>query len=376
MHTRARIDNMKIVYIKKHVNPVTFLSNRSSLEKAMYDDGFDVNIITSSIVKNDNDSLSDIPIFRLKTINLKLGLLKTDYPYILNIKKILERLKPDIIHAHSHLFLTTYSAIMNASQLNIPNITTVHGFRAERNNIVNKIQELYLNTIAKKIFMKSNIVHCLTNYEAKLVRSIYPLSNIQVIPNYVDTDHFKPSDNKNYNLIVWSGRMIPEKGLKYLIRAMKLVFKENPSANLVLIGDGPLRKSLEKYIIQNKLTNNVVFTGWIDRYKVAEILSRSSIFVFPSLSEGMPFSLLEAMASGNSSVVSDIPQIREVVDDGINGFQATPRNYHKLADLIIQCLQDKNLTRKIASNARKKIENKYSIDVVKDRYVSMYKKLI
>lgn len=367
---------MKIVYIKKQLNTEIFLPKKFSLEKMMYDEGFDVNIITSNIIKNDNDSLNDIPIFRPKTINLKLGLLETDYPYIFDIKRILKRLKPDIIHAHSHLFLTTYSAIVNSSQLNIPNITTIHGFRVERNYIVDKIQELYLNTIAKKIFKKSNIVHCLTSYDAQLVRSIYPFSNIHVIPNYVDTVQFKPSDKKNHNLIVWSGRMIPEKGLKYMLRAIKLVCKENPSAKFVLIGDGSLRKFLEKYIIQNKLTKNVVFTGWIERYKVAEILSRSSIFVFPSLSEGMPVSLLEAMASGNSSIVSDIPQIREVVDDGINGFQVTPRNYHKLAELIIQCLQDKNLTRKTASNARKKIEKKYSLDVIKDRYISMYKKLI
>lgn len=346
-----------------------------TLAKKMRKLGFDVSIITSKINNKEKNGCNNIPIYRLRSLDFKNLFIKTNYPYIFGIKDIIRKIEPDIVHAQSHLFLSTYNAVMASSEFNISSIVSVHGFKVKRGIIVNAIQKIYLTTIAKRIFKKASIIHCLNQYEANIVKSFYPKANIVIIPNGIDTVLFKPSKEKLYNQITWVGRMVKEKGLIYLLKAIEIVCKNNPQIKLTLIGDGPLRPEIEKYIIDKKLNDNINLLGWQSGEKVAKILSKSSIFILPSLSEGMPRALLEAMSSGNAIIATNIPQIREIIKHGVDGLLINPGDYISLAKYIIWYLNNKKIVKKFAERARKKIIKNYSLDMEISRLESLYKSL-
>jgi glycosyltransferase involved in cell wall biosynthesis len=137
--------------------------------------------------------------------------------------------------------------------------------------------------------------------------------------------------NEEKRQIVSVARLIPIKGMSYLIRAMTHL-KEG---SLVIIGDGPERKKLELLSRRLGLRDRVFFSGWVsDRSKISTYLSQATVFVLPSLSEGLPRVLVEAMACGLPVIATDVGGVPEVVVDGINGLLVPPRDEKALAKAI------------------------------------------
>ena len=169
--------------------------------------------------------------------------------------------------------------------------------------------------------------------------------------------------------------MVPEKGLKYLIKAMSQVTKKFPKAKLFLVGDGPLSPQIKASAKSLALDSNCIFWGKMSRTEVAEILAKSSIFVFPSLSEGMPKAVLEAMACGNAVVASDIPFTRDLIENGKDGLLVSPCDSAGLANGITSCLDDKNLRRDLQDCARAKITQNYDGALVIERYYALFQEL-
>ena len=130
---------------------------------------------------------------------------------------------------------------------------------------------------------------------------------IRLIPNAVDTTIFKPSSNRESNLIVWVGRFVNEKGLEYLVEAAKIVADSFSEARFLLIGYGPLKEDILRLVHKLKLEDFVRLVGPLSRIEIARILGKATIFVIPSLKEGMPLALLEAMASGAAVIGTNIP---------------------------------------------------------------------
>jgi len=290
---------------------------------------------------------------------------KTPYPILKNISYYIKKINPDIVHVNSHLFISSYQAIKTAYSIGIPSVVTVHGVMAQRGLMLNILQELYLYSIAKSIFNKASAVMCLTdNDAAEIARIAGNNSNIIVVPNGVDTEFLKPTSLKDPDMITWVGRFVPEKGLIYLLRAMRRVIDKYEDARLFLIGDGPLKAELMNSADKLGLRDNVNFVGSVCREEVARLLSKSEIFVFPSLKEGMPMALLEAMASRNAVVASDIPGINDVIANDYNGMLVSPSNSDELASAIMMLLFNRKLRERLAIKARNTVEEKYSWDII------------
>jgi glycosyltransferase involved in cell wall biosynthesis len=276
------------------------------------------------------------------------------------------------VHAQSHLFLTSYGSIRAAANLGIPSVVTVHGFSANRGLIVNGFQRVYLNTIGRDLLHMATVVHCLSKQERSAVLELQPKANTIVIPNGVDTAFFKPAKSKDENLVAWVGRMVPEKGLEYLLRALSMISRDFKDLNMVLVGGGPLFSHVVEYVRRHDMESNCHVVGWLQRRAVAEVLGRSSIFVLPSLSEGMPYALLEAMACGDAPIVSALPTICEVVEDKRNGILVPPRDSGALAEQLAVCLSDRSYCEKIGTNARNRIERSYQFEQSVERLSSVY----
>ncbi|MHA1676313.1 MAG: glycosyltransferase family 4 protein [Candidatus Njordarchaeales archaeon] len=317
-------------------------------------------------------------ILRLRGLNMALPPLFTEYPLIPNLGKFIKIEDPDIMHAHSHLFLTTLSSIGAAKKLGIPSIVSVHGVIAERDFLTNALQRTYLYSIASWIFRNSTLVICLTKSDANnIIRVGCPPEKIRILPSAVDTELFKPDPSmEKEDLIVWTGRFVPEKGLEYLVKAAKMVTDRNNKVKFLLIGGGPLKPKLLGLIRDLHVESKVFLIGPLKREEVAKYLAKASIFVFPSIREGMPKSVLEAMSAGKPVVASDIPGIREIIKDGVNGILVPPKNPRKLAEAILTLLEDGSLRKKLSRNARKTVLDKFAWDKILIKLQSIYKETI
>jgi glycosyltransferase involved in cell wall biosynthesis len=297
----------------------------------------------------------------------------TPYPVFKGVETYLSQLAPDIVHINSHLFLSNYQIARAARSLRIPFVVTVHGFAVRRGLIIDTLQKVYLQTVARFLFDMASRVICLTEAEAESVARIMGgYGKISVIPNGVDVGFFRPSDEKDSNLVVWVGRMVPEKGLVYLLEAMREVVKQHANVKLVLGGDGPLRQYLQNFARRLGLQKNIFFLGAINHEEVADILSKSSIFVFPSLKEGMPRALLETMACGNAVVGSNVSGIKGIVTNESNGILVPPKDPEALSKAILTLLEKEKLRRFLGQNARELMVEKYDWAKVTAKLDSVY----
>jgi len=150
--------------------------------------------------------------------------------------------------------------------------------------------------------------------------------------------------------IVFVGRLIQVKGLEYLIQAMQRV----RDAQLAILGDGPLRASLEKQAEKLGVKNKMVF---VKNASVPELLNACDVFVLPSLSEGLPNALLEAMAAKRACVVTDIGL---PVRDGVDALVVPPKNSNALANALNKILADARLRKRLGENALARVKKEFN----------------
>lgn len=170
------------------------------------------------------------------------------------------------------------------------------------------------------------------------------------------------------------GNLRPVKGHIYLIFAAPLVLKRFPSTRFILVGQGELKDYLLKSVKKAGVAENFIFTGFIkDPVRVIRLFD---VFVFPSLWEGCPVGLLEAMAEGKPCVAFSSGDIPFIIENGKSGIIVQDRSPEKLAEWIIKLLEDRNLREEIGRNARKRVEESFTFDRMMKEYISVYKKTV
>ena len=300
-------------------------------------------------------------IHRLNGLNFSLPGSFQDYPYLPNLSSVLKQIDSDIVHCESHLFLPSLQALRIAKKFGCPYVVTVHGVYASRGFAVDCVQKTYLRSVSG-FFKEADRIICLTKDDASEI-SKYGFSSekIRIVSNGVDTERFKPGYSKQVNLIVWSGRFVPEKGVYYLIEAAWKLSKQNVAAKFLLIGYGPLKKKLELLAFNYGLLGRTVFfSEGLKRDEISKILSEATIFVFPSLKEGLPISILEAASSAVAIVASDIPGINTVVEHEKSGLLVKAMDSSAIADSVLRLLNNEELRRKLGQNARELVITRFS----------------
>jgi glycosyltransferase involved in cell wall biosynthesis len=165
-----------------------------------------------------------------------------------------------------------------------------------------------------------------------------------------------------------------KKGHVHLFEAFRRVRKRVPAARLLLVGEGPLAGALEREAAGPDLGGAVYFAGY--RADVAALLSRCDIFVLSSLEEGMPNALLEAMAAGIPSVVTDVGGNAEVVEDGITGYLVPASDPEALAGRLTDLLLDADLRRGQGEAARQRFESRFTLDRMTSAYHALYDEVL
>jgi|Deesub1362A_J573_1020465.scaffolds.fasta_scaffold08313_2 glycosyltransferase involved in cell wall biosynthesis len=196
----------------------------------------------------------------------------------------------------------------------------------------------------------------------------YKLADVHsvVIPNYVDTELFKPMNvKKKPNSLCYVGRLTKQKNLQALLEAL-----EGTPYSLDIIGKGEEEENLKRFAKEHNLKVN--FLGTIPNHQLPEVLNRYEAFVLPSLYEGMPKALLEAMACGLPVVAADVEGIREVVSNKVELCETDSRSIRKS---IVRMMKDRSLYQRLGEDMRKTILLKFSMRKLIEDELNLYLKI-
>jgi glycosyltransferase involved in cell wall biosynthesis len=205
-----------------------------------------------------------------------------------------------------------------------------------------------------------------------------------LILNGVDTELYAGAEDTcplraelglgSMRVIACVGRLIAAKGQRYLVDALPAVVAQHPDAALVLIGDGPERAGIEDRIRALGLGRHVRLVG--ERNDVPRLLALCEVFVLPSFAEGIPLSLIEAMAAGKPVVATAVPGNLDVVLDERYGVLVPPRDAGAIANAICALLADPARAREIGSNARARARAHFDIGRSLAATVSLYDEVV
>ena len=190
--------------------------------------------------------------------------------------------------------------------------------------------------------------------------------------NYIktaDLDTPPPTATRD-NDIMFVGRFTSEKGVQQLVRVVPELVDAYPDLSVELVGDGPLRSELEAAVEANDVTENVTFTGWLDRERVVDHLKNARILVIPSYSEGLPKVLLEGMVSGTVPVATRVGGIGDVIRDGENGVLVADNSREKLTEALTDVLERDDF-QGMSDDARRTIEEEFSFDAARRAYLDI-----
>lgn len=178
------------------------------------------------------------------------------------------------------------------------------------------------------------------------------------------------SDNEK--VLLFFSFVTKQKGLHLLIKAMPDILEKN-NVKLLVIGEGDYLAEAKQLVAESGLGSYVIFTGHISREETPDYLNASDIFIMPTLrQEGMPLSLLEAMACGKPVIASKIGGISSVIDDGINGFLVPPGDVSKLIEKSLFLLNNKDFADKLADNARNTIIQNFSHEKMIEETIKVF----
>lgn len=242
-------------------------------------------------------------------------------------------------------------------------VSTVHGAPSfwkfgKIRNFLNRIA----NAITANFFCDMNIVLSCIERDTLIQKDLIRNSKIKIIQNGIfGIDRFKPIKTRSaepYRLIS-VGRLSWEKGHIFLIRAMEIILKRFPQTTLSIVGDGVEKKKLVELTESLGISGSVHFLGFVERKNIPEVLFGHDIFILPSIWEGFPYTLIEAMASALPVVATNVGGVKELIIDHEGGILVESKDYDGIAQSIIDLLNNSGLRERFGSFNRKRVEAEF-----------------
>lgn len=211
-------------------------------------------------------------------------------------------------------------------------------------------------------------------------------NRIRIIYNGIETDLFHPNQKTReqirrelqvtdeQSVIGTIGNLYPVKGHTYLVRAAAAVTQVFPESVFIIAGRGQLLEGLQTEARELGVEKHIRFLGF--REDVPALLQAMDIFVLPSLSEGLPLSALEAMASGKPVVATRVGGVPEVVVDGETGFLVAPEDADDLAEKLVCLLKAPCLLQQLGAKGHEMVKERFSLDRMVKNYEELYQKAL
>lgn len=354
-----------------------------------------VEVVTREIFES-----RDYPFRVHKVFSLSLPLL-SPLTFSLTARKHMETIssKVDLIHAHSSVFP---QAISSKTRDNVNMVFTLHGtyyqeYLAVRNC---SFPELEATAISLKIFHRlneiaerkmaemSDMIIAVSEDTRKYAIEYYGIDKekIRVIPNFVDVSHFSEvKGEKAHNhfadllgdpTILFVGRLVPRKGVKYLLFAVSELAKEFPEIKLIIIGSGGLRRGLVNMCHDLNIMRHVHFTEFLPEEQLPEAYQIADIFVLPSLYEGFGIPIVEAMASGTPVIATNVGGIPEILANSGAGIVIPPGDARALTKALRLLAENPSVRRKMGERGLRIAREKYDWKKRIGDVIQLYKEVI
>ena len=283
----------------------------------------------------------------------------------------LRALRPEVFHAHLTWPLACKFGLAGAMIAGVPAIVaTVHLYVEFPLDPSIFVQQRLIVARAGRYITVSHAV------AKRLIQKLrWPAEKIQVIHNCVTTadpepGYERPTERAGLPVVLTVARLDEQKGHRYLLETAALI----PEAQFVFAGDGPLRASLEAQARSLGVDGRVRFLGYRD--DVGDLLRNCDVFVLPSLYEGLPLSILEAMAAGKPVIATRIGGTDEAVIDGETGLLVPPADPPALAASIRTVLADRPLAQRLGSAGRARVTQEFTAEKMIQQVIGVYNELL
>lgn len=292
------------------------------------------------------------------------------------LEEAMRRMGPDsfdVIHAHDWIVAHAARAMKHAWDL--PLVATIHATECGRQHGLHTPMQRHISEIEWWLCYEAwRVIGCSLYMKNEIGGTFnVPDDKLRVIPNGIDDGWFSvercPSPDP---LIIYVGRLVPEKGSHILVDAMSEVVMRFPGAKLVIAGGGPMEGEVQKRVMDSGLKRVVELHGHLDDRRLKSLYSRAWAACFPSSYEPFGIVALEAMATGAPCVVGDAGGLAEIVDHMSTGMKVPPNDPEALAGAICRLLGDGNLRHRLSSAARLVARSKYSWDDIAAKTLEVY----
>jgi len=291
--------------------------------------------------------------------------------------------KKDLIHSH-HVYPDGYGLIKICKKWDVPLVVDIHGEKL----FTDFLNKRNLGDKFKQVLGFSSKIICISQNIRLLARKIkIPEEKLEYISLGVDINEFKLRDKEKIKqelglgeekIILFVGQLIERKGVKYLLEAIPRIdnlYKKN--CKFVIVGNGPEMKELLNISRKLNIQDITLFVGKVSHEELLKWYSLADIFVLPSLSEGRPIVIYEAMASECAIVATNVSGIPEQIKDGYNGLLVEPRDVNMLAEKISYLLDNENEIIRMGKNSRKRIiEEEWTWEGYAKKVIKVYKEVL
>lgn len=299
--------------------------------------------------------------------------LKTFYfLHIPKIKLLVEKIKPDLLHAH---YASSYGFVGAASGFH-PFVISVWG-----SDIVGfPERSLFHRKIIKYSLGQADIITVTSKMLEKLTGEFAsPKKRLIRIPFGVDLNKFRPESRENKKTGITLGvikRLDRKYGIEYLIKAFALVEKRYSDTRLLIVGDGSLRSKLKKLAFQLGCDKKIKFLGNVPHFQIPKILNEMDIFVMPSLQESFGVAALEASACQLPVIASNVGGVPEVILDKKTGLLIPPQDPSAIAEAVIYLIENPDLRQKLGEFGRNFVMKNYDWHENAKRMENLYQKVL
>ncbi len=324
---------------------------------------------------------NDISFYRIKNIKLKgFSRVLTQRKIEKLINSLVKQSKIDIVEAPD------WTGITSNLKPKCPMIVKLHGSDTYFCHLDSRPVKFWNKFREKRALQNATALLSVSQYTADLTKELFLLErDFTIIPNCIDVNKFssESATKVEENIILYFGTLIRKKGLLELPLIFNEVYKKNNKAKLIVIGrdasdiisGNHSTWAMMQSLFDATALKNVNYIGSVAYDEIKAHVLSASVCVFPTFAEALPVSWIEAMALKKAIVASDIGWAAEIIEDSVTGFLVHPKNHNLFADRILELLDNQKLRNQFGIEARKKVVQKFSIEVVAKQNADFYNKI-
>jgi len=298
---------------------------------------------------------------------------RADWRAVRQIEEYIQEDAIDVVHTHG--YKADLYGFLAAWRLSKPVVATCHNWVGGTTalGIYNHLDRLALKKFGALAAVSDEVAQ-------RLLDAGVPAEKIKTIANGIDVQAFEHAQPlpvlsfTNEKVIGMVARLDLQKGFEYLLRAVRELCHTFAGLKVVIVGEGPDRQAIEEMVKEYGLQSNVVLAG--QHSDMPAVYAAMDIFVLPSLNEGLPMTILEAMAASRPVVATRVGAIPKVITDGVNGLLVNPRDTEGLRNAITSLLSDPERCRQMGEKAHDWVSRNYTSEAMALKYRQLYDEIL